>query len=200
MTESRVGCRSAARALGHRPRPRWGVRGDHRRAAGAAPQPGGPSMAESQRVIAFDHLRMSDVEHVGGKNASLGEMISQLAGAGIRVPGGFATTAFAFREFLTHNELQARIAARLASFDVDDVAELARAGAEIRGWIVACAAAAGAGSGHRDRVRRARRRVRPARRSPSGRRRPPRICPTRRSPDSRKHFLISMAWKTYFTQ
>ncbi len=92
-------------------------------------------MAESQRVIAFDHLRMSDVEHVGGKNASLGEMISQLAEAGIRVPGGFATTAFAYREFLTHNELQARIAARLASFDVDDVAELARAGAEIRGWI-----------------------------------------------------------------
>jgi pyruvate,water dikinase len=94
-------------------------------------------MAESQRVIAFDHLRMTDVERVGGKNASLGEMISQLAGVGIRVPGGFATTAFAFREFLAHNDLEARIAARLASFDVDDVAELARAGAEIRGWIVA---------------------------------------------------------------
>ncbi len=94
-------------------------------------------MSESQRVIAFDHLRMTDVEHVGGKNASLGEMISQLAGAGIRVPGGFATTAFAFREFLAHNDLAARIAARLASFDVDDVAELARAGAEIRGWILA---------------------------------------------------------------
>jgi pyruvate,water dikinase len=94
-------------------------------------------MAESQRVIAFDHLRMTDVERVGGKNASLGEMISQLAGAGIRVPGGFATTAFAFREFLAHNDLEARIAARLASFDVDDVTELARAGAEIRGWIVA---------------------------------------------------------------
>jgi pyruvate,water dikinase len=94
-------------------------------------------MTESQRVIAFDHLRMTDVERVGGKNASLGEMISQLAGAGIRVPGGFATTAFAFREFLAHNDLEPRIAARLASFDVDDVAELARAGAEIRGWIVA---------------------------------------------------------------
>jgi len=94
-------------------------------------------MAESQRVIAFDHLRMTDVERVGGKNASLGEMISQLAGAGIRVPGGFATTAFAYREFLAHNDLAARIAARLASFDVDDVAELARAGAEIRGWIIA---------------------------------------------------------------
>ena len=94
-------------------------------------------MTESQRVIAFDHLRMTDVERVGGKNASLGEMISQLAGAGIRVPGGFATTAAAFREFLAHNDLEARIAARLATLDVDDVAELSRAGAEIRSWIVA---------------------------------------------------------------
>ena len=56
---------------------------------------------------------MGDVDQVGGKNASLGEMISQLADAGIRVPGGFATTAFAFREFLAHNDLEARIAARL---------------------------------------------------------------------------------------
>jgi len=137
MTGSSVGCRSAARRS-NTGRARDGEYGATTgRAAGAAPQPGGPSMAESQRVIALDHLRMSDVEHVGGKNASLGEMISQLAEAGIRVPGGFATTAFAYREFLTHNELQARIAARLASFDVDDVAELARAGAEIRGWIAA---------------------------------------------------------------
>ena len=78
---------------------------------------------------------MGDVDQVGGKNASLGEMISQLADAGIRVPGGFATTAFAFREFLAHNDLEARIAARLGAFDVDDVAALARAGTEIRGWI-----------------------------------------------------------------
>jgi pyruvate,water dikinase len=78
---------------------------------------------------------MGDVDQVGGKNASLGEMISQLADAGIRVPGGFATTAFAFREFLAQNDLEARIAARLATLDVDDVAALARAGAEIRGWI-----------------------------------------------------------------
>ena len=54
------------------------------------------------RVVPFEQLRMTDVERVGGKNASLGEMISQLAGAGIRVPGGFATTAFAYREFLRH--------------------------------------------------------------------------------------------------
>jgi pyruvate,water dikinase len=92
-------------------------------------------MSEQQRVIVFDHLRMGDVERVGGKNASLGEMISQLARAGIRVPGGFATTAFAFREFLSHNGLAERIAERLQGLDVDDVAALARAGADIRGWV-----------------------------------------------------------------
>ncbi len=92
-------------------------------------------MTDSARVVPFDRLRMTDVESVGGKNASLGEMISQLAGAGIRVPGGFATTASAFREFLAHNRLVERIADRLATFDVDDVAELARAGKEIRGWV-----------------------------------------------------------------
>ncbi len=94
-------------------------------------------MSEQARVIPFERLRMSDVDRVGGKNASLGEMISQLAGAGIRVPGGFATTAFAFREFLAHNDLAARIAARLDALDVDDVAALADAGREIRGWIAA---------------------------------------------------------------
>ena len=62
------------------------------------------------RVVPFEQLRMTDVERVGGKNASLGEMISQLAGAGIRVPGGFATTAFAYREFLRHGGLAERIA------------------------------------------------------------------------------------------
>jgi pyruvate,water dikinase len=80
---------------------------------------------------------MTDVGDVGGKNASLGEMISQLGGAGIRVPGGFATTAFAFREFLAQGDLARRIEQRLASLDVEDVAALARAGAEIRGWITA---------------------------------------------------------------
>jgi pyruvate,water dikinase len=94
-------------------------------------------MSDPQRVIPLDRLRMTDVERVGGKNASLGEMISQLAGAGIRVPGGFATTAAAFREFLEHNRLTARIAERLAGLDVDDVAALARAGADIRQWVIA---------------------------------------------------------------
>ena len=78
---------------------------------------------------------MTDIDQVGGKNASLGEMISQLANAGIRVPGGFATTAFAFREFLAQDSLATRIEDRLSSLDVDDVTALAKAGAEIRRWI-----------------------------------------------------------------
>ncbi|MCL4185362.1 MAG: phosphoenolpyruvate synthase, partial [Burkholderiaceae bacterium] len=80
---------------------------------------------------------MADVESVGGKNASLGEMISQLAASGVRVPGGFATTAFAFREFLRHNGLTARIDARLHELNTEDVKALAECGAEIRGWIEA---------------------------------------------------------------
>ncbi|WP_016835434.1 phosphoenolpyruvate synthase [Herbaspirillum lusitanum] len=84
---------------------------------------------------------MTDVESVGGKNASLGEMISQLAGAGVRVPGGFATTAQAFRDFLEHSAnggatLAQRIADRLVTLDIEDVRALAQAGAEIRQWII----------------------------------------------------------------
>ena len=88
-------------------------------------------------VAPFEHLRMTDVESVGGKNASLGEMISQLAASGVRVPGGFATTAHAFRQFLKHNGLAERIEARLATLNTDDVRALALAGAEIRHWIEA---------------------------------------------------------------
>jgi pyruvate,water dikinase len=92
-------------------------------------------------VASFDHLRMTDVESVGGKNASLGEMISQLAGAGVRVPGGFATTAHAFRDFLSHSieggmPLAQRIENRLLDLNIDDVRALAQAGAEIRQWII----------------------------------------------------------------
>ena len=87
-------------------------------------------------VVPFEQLRMSDVDAVGGKNASLGEMISQLATAGVRVPGGFATTAHAFREFLQHDGLAARIQARVAALDTDDVRALAEAGAQIRQWII----------------------------------------------------------------
>ena len=90
----------------------------------------------AEYVIAFEQLRNDDVGKVGGKNASLGEMISQLAGAGVRVPGGFATTAHAFRDFLAHDGLAARIEARLAPLDVADVRALADAGREIRRWIV----------------------------------------------------------------
>ncbi|MFI4926119.1 MAG: phosphoenolpyruvate synthase [Burkholderiales bacterium] len=85
-------------------------------------------------VVPFENLRMTDVEVVGGKNASLGEMISQLPD-GLRVPTGFATTAHAFREFLKHGGLDERIRQRLATLDIDDVRALAAAGAEIRGWI-----------------------------------------------------------------
>jgi len=85
-------------------------------------------------VVPFEHLRMSDVESVGGKNASLGEMISQLP-EGVKVPTGFATTAHAFRTFLAYENLSARINARLASLDIEDVRALAVAGAEIRAMV-----------------------------------------------------------------
>ncbi len=87
-------------------------------------------------VINFKELRMTDVEQVGGKNASLGEMISQLSNAGVRVPGGFATSAEAYRAFLAHNGLADRINASLDSLDVDDVDALLKTGAEIRRWVV----------------------------------------------------------------
>ena len=94
-------------------------------------------MAEQKRVIWFDRLRMSDIEQVGGKNASLGEMIAQLGAEGVSVPGGFATTASAFHEFLAETGLSERIAEALSDLDVDDVAKLSLVGAQIRGWIVA---------------------------------------------------------------
>ena len=92
-------------------------------------------MAETY-VVWFDKLRMTDVESVGGKNASLGEMISQLAESGVRVPGGFATTAQAYRDFLAHDGLSDRINAMLAALDVDNVVELARVGKEIRQLVI----------------------------------------------------------------
>ena len=87
-------------------------------------------------VVPFEHLRMSDVQEVGGKNASLGEMISQLP-TGIKVPTGFATTASAFRHFLTGAGLDARIKARLAGLDTDDVRALTQTGADIRAMVEA---------------------------------------------------------------
>jgi pyruvate,water dikinase len=90
----------------------------------------------SPYVVWLKDLRMTDVERVGGKNASLGELIGELSSKGVRVPGGFATTAEAFRDFLSQTGLDRRIEAALKALDTDDVQALARTGAEIRGWIM----------------------------------------------------------------
>ncbi len=87
-------------------------------------------------IIWFDQLGMNDVERVGGKNASLGEMISHLSSAGVRVPGGFATTSKAYWEFLKTNGLNEKINQTLANLDVSDVNALARVGKEIRSWVM----------------------------------------------------------------
>lgn len=87
-------------------------------------------------IIWFDKLGMNDVERVGGKNASLGEMIANLDSAGVRVPGGFATTANAYREFLAADGLGDRIKETLDALDVNDVNALAEAGAKIRSWVI----------------------------------------------------------------
>jgi len=87
-------------------------------------------------TLKFEQLRMHDVERVGGKNASLGEMIHNLADAGVSVPGGFATTAEAYREFLNYNDLTARIDEALTTLDIEDVNALAATGAGIRQWLL----------------------------------------------------------------
>ncbi len=87
-------------------------------------------------VVSLEKLGVHDVEHVGGKNASLGEMISNLAGAGVSVPGGFATTAQAYRDFLEQSGLNDRIHKALDALDVDDVNALAKTGAQIRQWVM----------------------------------------------------------------
>ena len=89
-----------------------------------------------KHVIPFENLRNTDVGKVGGKNASLGEMISQLHAKGVRVPTGFATTAYAFNEFLGHNDLGKRIELELENLDVNDVNKLAKVGKTIRKWII----------------------------------------------------------------
>src|SRR3989442_11914170 len=94
-------------------------------------------MARLKYVANLDRLGMGEIERFGGKNASLGEMIGRLSKAGIRVPGGFATDADAYREFIGQGGLKARIEARLNGLDADDVEALARCGADIRGWIEA---------------------------------------------------------------
>ena len=90
----------------------------------------------SDLVLWLDALRMSDLGKVGGKNSSLGEMIGNLSKLGVSVPGGYATTAHAFQEFIAQSGLAKRIQDRLATLDVDNVSELTTAGAEIRRWII----------------------------------------------------------------
>jgi len=90
----------------------------------------------NENILWLQALRLSDLARVGGKNASLGEMIGHLAGLGVSVPGGFATTAEAFKAFIAHNDLHQRIYDRLATLDVDDVPALTAAGTEIRGWVI----------------------------------------------------------------
>ncbi|GHD68245.1 phosphoenolpyruvate synthase [Luteimonas padinae] len=90
----------------------------------------------SANILWLDDLRLTDLAQVGGKNSSLGEMIGNLARLGVSVPGGFATTADAFKDFVAHNDLHQRIFDRLATLDVEDVPALNKAGAEIRGWVI----------------------------------------------------------------
>ncbi|HAN56285.1 MAG TPA: phosphoenolpyruvate synthase, partial [Betaproteobacteria bacterium] len=90
---------------------------------------------DASYILDFSEINLADVSRVGGKNASLGEMIGALSAAGVNVPGGFATTAQAFRDFLDFNQLTTRINAALASLDVADVGQLARTGAQIRDWV-----------------------------------------------------------------
>ncbi|WES66257.1 phosphoenolpyruvate synthase [Microbacter sp. GSS18] len=86
-------------------------------------------------ILWFQDIGMADLPQVGGKNASLGEMVSHLSEAGVKVPGGFATTADAYRRFLSHDGLMQRIKSAVESLDMDDVTELARVGADVRAWI-----------------------------------------------------------------
>ena len=90
----------------------------------------------SANILWLKDLRLTDLAQVGGKNSSLGEMIGQLAGLGVSVPGGFATTSDAFKAFIAHNDLHARIYDKLATIDVEDVPALTKAGAEIRSWVM----------------------------------------------------------------
>jgi len=106
------------------------------RATRPPPRPERTETPLNADVLWLHELRLSDLAQVGGKNSSLGEMIGQLAHLGVSVPGGFATTADAFRRFIAHNNLSQRIFDRLAGLDVEDVDALVKAGGEIRGWVI----------------------------------------------------------------
>ncbi|HEY1034055.1 MAG TPA: phosphoenolpyruvate synthase [Pseudoxanthomonas sp.] len=90
----------------------------------------------NENILWLHELRLADLARVGGKNSSLGEMIGHLANLGVSVPGGYATTAEAFKAFIAHNDLSKRIFDKLATLDVEDVSALTAAGKEIRGWVI----------------------------------------------------------------
>jgi len=90
----------------------------------------------NENILWLHALRLHDLARVGGKNSSLGEMIGNLANLGVSVPGGYATTAEAFKAFIAHNDLHQRIYDKLATLDVEDVPALTAAGGEIRGWVI----------------------------------------------------------------
>jgi len=90
----------------------------------------------NENILWLHALRLTDLARVGGKNSSLGEMIGNLANLGVSVPGGYATTAEAFKDFIAHNNLHQRIYDKLATLDVEDVPALTKAGGEIRGWVI----------------------------------------------------------------
>ena len=93
-------------------------------------------MRLNENILWLHELRLADLARVGGKNSSLGEMIGHLANLGVSVPGGYATTAEAFKAFIAHNDLSKRIFDKLATLDVEDVPALTAAGKEIRGWVI----------------------------------------------------------------
>jgi len=139
-------------------------------------------------IIPFEQLKNKDVELVGGKNASIGEMISGLATLGVTVPGGFATTSHAYRDFLAQDGLDERIRGVLAALDVDDVERLAVVGAQIRGWMLSTPSPSGYTTkfwtpGEKWARQPAIRRNSPSRSVP---RRPPKICRRHRLPGSRR--------------
>jgi pyruvate,water dikinase len=90
----------------------------------------------NENILWLHELRLADLARVGGKNSSLGEMIGHLAGLGVSVPGGYATTSDAFQAFIAYNDLSKRIFDKLATLDVEDVNALTVAGKEIRGWVI----------------------------------------------------------------
>jgi len=121
-----------------------------------------PENPMTDQVLWLDRLRLSDLAQVGGKNASLGEMIGHLSELGVSVPGGFATTADAFREFIEQSGLKKRIFDKLATLDIEDVEALAKAGTEIRGWVTDTALTTRLDAAVREALRSAAKYVEPA--------------------------------------